>query len=173
MINRVLVLLVLTIAAVSPPAEAAGKGKMIAQAVQKRLPWGNWGGRIERARTMDLARDQAASARPLAKERVVTRFTSKNQAAFELQHGLGDGVHVTSRELSAGRTPSGGSAMKIYGLKNSPEVREQIRIPQGTMVKFNKVYGGRPGMGEITLAERLPSRAVEKSIPLSPGKLPD
>lgn len=174
MINRMLVLLVLAIAVpVSQPVEAAGPAKIIVKSVQKKMPGSNWSGRIERAEAKDLARDRASSAKPLDRERVVTRFTSKNQAAYERQHGLGDGIHVTSRELSAGRAPSGNTARETYGLRNPPEVREKIRLPEGTMVKFNKAYGGKPGMGEIVLAERLPPGVVEKSIPLSPGRLAD
>jgi hypothetical protein len=174
MVNRVLALLMLVIVSAVPlQAEAGGKGKIIAQAVQKKLSLGNWGGRVEQARARDLVRDRAATARPLAKDRVVSRFTSKNQAVYERQHGLDAGMHMTSREMRPGRVPSSGTAMKTYGLKSSPEVREQVRIPKGALVKVNKAYGGKPGIGEITLAERLPPKSVERVIPLSPGRVPE
>lgn len=174
MVNRVLALLILVIISSVPlQAEAGGKGKIIAQAVQKKLSLGNWGGRVEQARARDLVRDRAATARPLAKDRVVSRFTSKSQADYERQHGLGAGMHMTSREIHPGRAPSDITAMKTYGLKKRPEVREQVRIPKGTSVKINKAYGGKPGTGEITLAERLPPGTVGKVIPLSPGRVPE
>lgn len=174
MVNKVLALLMLVIVSSVPlQAEAGGKGKIIAQALEKKLALGNWSGRVEQARVRDLARDRAATARPLAKDRVVSRYTSKSQAVYERQHGLDAGMHMTSREMRPGRAPSGVTAMKTYGLKTSPEVREQVRIPRGTSVKINKAYGGKQGIGEITLAERLPPRAVGKVIPLSPGRVPE
>lgn len=172
MVNRVLALLILVIVSSVPhQAEASGKGKVIAQALEKKLSLVNWGGRIKQARAMDLARDQADTARPLAKGRVVSRFTSKSQAVYERQHGLDTGMHMTSREMRPGRAPSGVTAMKTYGLKSRPEVREQVRIPKGALVKINKAYGGKPGIGEITLAKRLPPGAVERVVPLSPSSV--
>lgn len=174
MINRVLALLMLVIVSAVPfQAEAGGKGKIIAQALEKKLALGNWSGRVEQARVRDLARDRAVTARPLAKDRVVSRFTSKSQAEYERKHGLDAGIHMTSREIHPGRAPSGKTAMETYGLERHPEMREQVRIPRGTLVKINKAYGGKPGTGEITLAERLPPRAVGKVIPLSPGRVPE
>ena len=172
MVNRVLALLMLVIVSAVPlQAEAGGKGKIIAQALGKKLALGNWSGRIEQARVRDLARDRAATARPLAKDRVVSRFTSKSQAEYERQHGLDANMHMTSRKIHPGRAPSGKTAMETYGLKIPAEVREQVRIPKGTSVKINKAYGGKPGIGEITLAERLPPGAVKKVTPLFQGRV--
>lgn len=172
MINRVLALLMLVIVSAVPlQADAGGKGKIIAQALEKKLALKKWDRRIEQAGVKDLARDRAATPKPLAKDRVVSRFTSKSQAEYERKHGLDAGIHMTSREIHPGRAPSGKTAMETYGLKIPAEARETVRIPRGTLVKINKAYGGKKGIGEMTLAERLPPAAVKKVILLSQGRV--
>lgn len=113
----------------------------------------------------DAIRDHATPARPLAKERHVHRYTTREEAAQELTSGIPPGRHMTGH-ASPGKSPNAQAAQRRYGLPSKPEVRETIRLPHGQPVKSNKVIGGAPGVGEVISTERVPPGNIVRVGPL-------
>ena len=116
-------------------------------------------------RRKDQSRDPRSQAKPLQRDRTVYRYTTKKRAEQESSKGIPPGAHMTSRG-GAGRPPSAGQAQRQYGLPRKPEVRETVRVPQGQPSRLNKVYGGKAGKGELTSTQRVPSKSVQKVVPL-------
>jgi Ni/Co efflux regulator RcnB len=116
-------------------------------------------------RRKDQSRDARSHAKPLPKGRTVYRYTTKKRAGQESSKGIPAGAHMTSRGV-AGRPASAGQAQREYGLPRKPEVRETVRLPQGQPSRLNKVYGGKVGEGELTSTRRVPSKSVQKVVPL-------
>jgi hypothetical protein len=56
--------------------------------------------------------------------------------------------------------------MQRYGLPAKPQIRETIRIPKGTPLRFNRVIAGGRGVGELTSPKRMASKAIVKTVPL-------
>ncbi len=135
--------------AVTPPAEGGALGKAL----------------IGRLLARDLARDAATAARPLARGRLVQRFTSARQAAKETRLGLAPNKHLTPR-AARGRPLGPQSAQRRYGLPRPPQVRETVRLPAGQPVRHNKALGGEPGRGELTSPRALPKGSVIRVVPL-------
>ncbi len=107
----------------------------------------------------DLSRDRATAPRILSRDRIVNRFTTLPRAKAEARKGLTTGTHLTSR-ISPGRPLSALSAQKRLGLPVRPEARERILLKRGTSVRFNKALGGKPGVGEITIAKPVPNSVL-------------
>ena len=116
-------------------------------------------------RRKDQARDARSQAKPLPKARTVYRYTTKKRAEEEASKGIPSGAHMTARG-AAGRPLSAGQAKSQYGLRRQPQVRETVRVPQGQPSRLNKVYGGKPGNGELTSTKRVPPKSVKKVVPL-------
>jgi len=127
------------------PAGAAPAGKQLLRDLLRR----------------DLLRDRALPVRKLKEPRTVHRYTTRDRALRETQKGLPAGTHATAR-ARRGRPPSAKTAQRTYGLPKPPEVRETIRLPEGTPVRQGKALGGRPGVGEIVLAQPVPPEAIRK-----------
>jgi hypothetical protein len=113
----------------------------------------------------DLLRDKVTKARPLAAERRVFRYTTRDRARQEIRRGITPPSHMTSR-ASRGRPLSREKARSRYGLTARPQVRETVRLPKGQPVRTNKSLGGSPGVGEITSSKSIPPKAIERVTPL-------
>lgn len=123
--------------------------------------------RMQTAYQRDRIRDAKTSAKPLAKDRVVQRYTSANQARVEAKMGLGRGIHTTST-IARGRPLSRENAQARYGLKTPPGVRTTWVIPAGTKVKLNKVVGGTAGVGELRVSGNVaPANRLSPPVRLS------
>jgi len=118
---------------------------------------------VSRLFRREATRDAATAARPLAKNRTVFRYTTADRSRQELARGLAPGTHITAR-AGAGRPLSADAAMRRFGLPTRPQVRETISVPKGTLVRANKVWQGRPGMGELTSPNRLPPSVIRRVI---------
>jgi hypothetical protein len=112
----------------------------------------------------DFFRDRTLPVRRLKEPRTVHRYTTWERVLRELQ-GLPAGTHTTAR-ARPGRPLSPETAQRRYGLPAKPEVRETIRLPEGTLIRQGKALGGRPGVGEIVTARRVPPEAIVKIKPL-------
>jgi hypothetical protein len=121
----------------------------------------NWG----EIHARDRASHKAAVVKPLARERVVERYTSASRAASEQRKGIAPGSHTTST-LHRGRALTSEKATHRYGLKRDPEVKETIRIPAGQPVRITKVIGGKPGYGEITSTRPISPKNIMKVTPV-------
>jgi len=145
-------------------------GKAAAKSVGKTAARGavaKSAGRLEVARIQsvyrrDLIRDSHTPVKHLRQDRLVHRYTTKKQAAYEARYGIGAGSHTTAT-TDLGR-PSAASARKRYGLDHTPEVRTTWRLPEGTPVRMNKALGGKPGVGEINLPAGLSPDARLKGL---------
>lgn len=137
--------------------------------------------RIERAATRaaerqtarimarDLTRDGASKATRLRANRRVFRFTTKARATAAQREGFSPGTHFTAT-AGAGRPLSGNAAKKRYGLPNTPDRRLSVTLPEGTLVKPNKVIGGTPGYGEIRIENWISRESVAAEAVLVPGR---
>lgn len=72
---------------------------------------------------------------------------------------------MTSR-VTVGRPLGRTSASRRYGLRLKPQVRETIILRKGQPVKFNRVFGGAPGVGELTSTKQVSPLAIRKVIRL-------
>jgi hypothetical protein len=144
-----IVLLTLALLTSAMPVGAAPTGKQLLRNLLRR----------------DFLRDRTLPVRRLKAPRTVHRYTTWERALRELQKGLPVGTHTTAR-ARPGRPPSPEAAQRRYGLPRKPEVRETIRLPEGTPVRRGKVLGGRRGVGEINTARRVPPEAIRKITPL-------
>jgi hypothetical protein len=143
--------LILTLALLTAalPAGAAPAGKGLLRDLLRR----------------DFLRDRTLPVRRLKAPRTVHRYTTWERALRELQKGLPAGTHTTAR-ARPGRPPSPETAQRRYGLPAKPEVRETIRLPEGALIRQGKALGGRPGVGEVLTARRVPPEAIRKITPL-------
>lgn len=122
--------------------------------------------RAYRVRAFDYYRDRASGLSVLKRARSVDRYTRISRARSELRWGLPAYRHMSS--ISSRRPLTARSARLRFGLPRKPNAVERIRIPRGTRLHFNKVLGGKPGFGEITLSSRLPKSAIRKVLTLRP-----
>ena len=144
--------------------DAAGLGKAAARAARSHSLKGVQKVNPEILRR-DLLRDKVTKARPLAAERRVFRYTTRDRARQELRRGIPGQSHLTSR-AGRGRPLGPGNAQRKYGLPQRPQVRETVRLPKGQPVRTNKSLGGSPGVGEITSSKSIPPKAIERVTPL-------
>lgn len=151
------VIALLTMAVVGADAAPAGR-----RLLRRLLP-----GSGRNVLRRDLLRDRTLPVHRLEKPRTVFRYTTRQQARRELREGLRPRTHMTARG-GPGRPPSPEAAQRRYGLPRKPEVRETIRLPEGTPVRSGKALGGRPGYGELTNARPLPPEAIRRVVPLKP-----
>jgi hypothetical protein len=112
----------------------------------------------------DRIRDAATAARPLPRDRSALRYTTRERARQEIQHGIPAGRHMAPSHR--GRPPGAAEAQKRFGLPDRPEVREVVRLPKGFPVRSNKALGGRPGAPEWTSPRPVPPEAIKKVVPL-------
>lgn len=147
LLQAVLVLLLIWGSDLYQRAEAGGIAKTLSRSAIKRLF------------RQESVRDAATLAKPLTKPRTVYRYTSRERAEQEVQQGLAPGRHMTSA-ARPGRPLSAESAQRRYGLMDKPDVRETIRLQRGFLVRHNRVWGGDPGVGEITSSQKVPPRAI-------------
>jgi len=114
---------------------------------------------------LDLLNHEKARLVPTANPREVFRFTTRDRALTELREGVAPNMHMTAH-AGPGRPLSAGSAMRRFGLPQRPEFRETIIIPKGRLLRANKVVGGAPGVGEVTLPRRLPPASIRRIVPI-------
>jgi len=113
----------------------------------------------------DSLRDRTVRPGRLLSNRPVFHYTSKAQARLESHTGIAKGSHLTSRS-DAGRPLSGVLAQRRFGLPAVPSVRERVVLKKGTAVRLNKALGGKPGYGEIRLAQRVRPENIRNVVPL-------
>jgi hypothetical protein len=155
--SRILVPFLMVAAAASADPSTSSQAKSVAAPSSRKS--------YSEIRRKDQSRDARSQAKPLPKARTVYRYTTKKRAEQESAKGIPTGAHMTSRGV-AGRPPSAGRAQSQYGLRRKPEVRETVRVPQGQPSRLNRVYGGKAGTGELTSTQRVPSKSVQKIVPL-------
>lgn len=104
----------------------------------------------------DLRRDAATRMTRLGSPRTVFRYVRNDPQIRRGSVSFPPGTHFTSR-APRGRPMQALSAQRTYGLPTVPRSRLSVKVPQGTPVRFNRVIGGSPGRGELTLvrSERL------------------
>ena len=158
-----LVLLLLLGTFISPGVAWGQLGKALARGAERNVAKsaGRFWFNIFRR---DLFRDRVTSAEKLASNRSVFRYTTKAQARLESRAGIASGSHVTSH-TGPGR-PSASLAQTRLGLPVRPTARERVLLPKGTSVQMNKAMGGKPGYGEIRLAQRMKPQSIRKVVPL-------
>jgi hypothetical protein len=113
----------------------------------------------------DLLNHERARVVPLTNPREVFRFTTRERAGRELRLGIAPDRHMTAH-TKPGRPLAAESAMRRFGLPRRPQVRETIRIPTDQPIRFNRVVGGSPGVGELTSPRRLPPQVIKRMIPI-------
>lgn len=145
---RAVVLLVGIVMGLSaaPQAQAGGKNFLAHTVVARML-------------ARDAARDAAKASVPLANGRTVYRYVTSRQGAREATKGIAANSHFTSR-ASQGRPLGAAGAQRRFGLPQEPQKRMTVRLPKNTDVRFNKVIGGKPGYGEITVVKPLPRQSI-------------
>jgi hypothetical protein len=146
-----------TVAAGLGKAVVRGGSKSIARTLRKP---------VYRSRAFDLSRDRRTPVRVLKQDRMVDRYTHSARATGEVKRGIPSGRHMTS--VSTPRPLTAKSARQRLGLSTSPNVVERIRLEKGTPVRFNKVVGGKPGYGEITVPSTIPKASVSRVLKLRP-----
>ena len=161
---RLLLITIVLVAFLLPvESRAAGPGNALLRSTERRLirtvrP------KIPRSGIFELERDYGSVKRTLKRPRLVDRYTSSSRAADEAAHGIAPYRHMTS--VSTKRPLTTLNAQKRLGLSMKPQVVERVRLSKGTPLKFNKVIGGKPGYGEITVPSRMPSSAIIKQLRL-------
>ncbi len=141
-----LLVLVISVSGVATVAQAGTKKQLVQAAMARML-------------ARDAARDGATSTTHLLKCRTVYRYVQASQSRRELAGGFSANSHFTSR-VAPGRPLSAATAQRRYGLPQPPQSRTTVHLPRGTEVRFNKVIGGQPGYGEITVAKPLSRQAI-------------
>jgi hypothetical protein len=147
-------------------AEASMLGRSIARGAARSV-----GKSLRRSRVCgllcrDAARDAASPIKTLKKGRVVSRYTTREEAAFAARTGVAAGKHLTARP-PRGRPLGPQHAKERYGLAKEPQARIDVEMSAGQRVRANRVMGGtEPGWGELTSPDPLPKEAVRKVIPL-------
>ena len=118
----------------------------------------------------DAARDAATRAVPLATDRNLARYVTKQELAVEARSGLKAGQHLTGPS-EATIALSAESAKARYGLLHkTPQALEIWRVPKGTPAKVNPALGGKAGATEATLTRPLPPRNLIRVEPLPAGR---
>ena len=155
---------ILLFTVVSNPGTAWGQlGKVFARAAERNLARTaerSWFSILRH----DMVRDRATSVEKLTSNRSVFRYTTKSSAQLESRVGISKGSHLTSR-AAPGR-PSAPLAQQRYGLPARPSARETVVLPKGTVVQMNKALAGKPGYGEIRLAQRVKPQSIRRTVPL-------
>jgi hypothetical protein len=151
----------------SAVVEAGSLAKGVARGAGRALA-GKSAGKGGAVMHRDRLRDAATAARPLPRDRSALRYTTRERARQELQHGVPAGRHMAPSHR--GRPPGAGEAQKRFGLPDRPEAREVVRLPKGFPVRSNKALGGRPGAPEWTSSRPVPPGAIRKVVPLGPGR---
>jgi hypothetical protein len=132
-----------------------GSGKSIGRSLRRPL---------SRPRLFDLKRDRKTPVSVLKQDRMVDRYTRSARASAEAKRGIPPYTHMTS---TSSRKPLTASiAKRRLGLSTTPDVVERIQLKKGTRLHFNKVVGGKPGYGEITVPSRLPKSSISRVIKL-------
>jgi len=139
--------------ALPPDAEAWSLGAGAGRAAMRRILRQDW------------LRDSGTAARALSRPRTVHRYLSRERAALEAREGIAPGRHMTAT-ARPGRPLSAENAQRRYGLPETPEVRQTLRLPAGFPARSNKALGGAPGYGEITSPRALPPAAIRRNVPL-------
>ena len=162
--RRVTLVVVLLLGTVSHPGTAQAQlGKALTRGAERNLARSagrSWSSILRR----DMVRDRATRAEKLSSERSVFRYTTGTRARMESRAGIAAGSHLTSHAVP-GR-PSAPRAQKRLGLPVRPTVREKVLLPKGTAVQMNKALGGKPGYGEIRLAQRVKPESIRKVVRL-------
>lgn len=128
--------------------------------------------RIPAALAKDAARDSRTPARTLSRSRLAFRYVDRSALQREVRRGFAKGTHFTST-AGPGRPLSPLGARLRYGLPKSPTHRESVRLRPGDRVRLNKVVGGnRAGLGEASLAARIPWSRTERVIRLGTARSP-
>jgi hypothetical protein len=135
-----------------------------------RFRWSRPSRRLETAKASrvlrkDAVRDAATKPVRLSRSRTVARYTTGSQARLEMRSGIAPRSHFASR-ARAGRPFASVKAGRTFGLPRRPTVRESVVLRRGTVVRFNKALGGRPGMGEITTLRRVPKENIRRIVRL-------
>lgn len=157
----VLSLLLLCCSNVGPAADSGNKSK--SNSSRKSVS------SYDKMRDVEKARDKKIPAKPLDRERVVNRYTSKKFAKEEMRKGIPPNTHMTSR-ATRGRPLSPSEAKRRFGLKSEPQVRETIVLPKRQPVRTEKVMGGKRGVGGLTSTKPVPPSAIKKVIPITESK---
>jgi hypothetical protein len=113
----------------------------------------------------DTLRDRGTAVSVLRRPRTVFRYAAEEEVIVAQRNGIAAGRHFTSR-AGAGRPLSIRSASNTFGLLRQPSYRMTVTLPRGTSVKFNRVLGGRPGLGEIVNVRPLPKSNLDRVLPL-------
>jgi hypothetical protein len=160
---RIGITLLVCLGACATTSAAAGLGKAAIRGSEKTL------GRVlrrpaYRAKAFDFKRDRTAPLSVLKRGRTVDRYTRSSRAATEIKRGIPANRHMTS--LATRKPLTATNAKLRLGLPTKPNVVERITLPKGTQLHFNKVVGGKPGYGEITVPSRLPKSSISKVLRL-------
>lgn len=126
------------------------------------------GARLGRIFARDAARDRATPSILLKKGRNVFRYTTPTVAAREARAGFRAGSHFTSRATS-GRPMSAASAGQRFGIGPDRTRRIKVTLPPGTPVRFNKLFGGKRGVGEISIGKKVRPNAIDGTVTLRRG----
>ena len=125
-----------------------------------------------RAAILDRARDARTPVSLLRRPRLVFRYSDDAGVRRAITRGLPARTHFTARG-GPGRPLGGQAARERLGLARTPSWRISTLLPRGTPVRFNKVLGGnRAGVGEISLARRLPASSIRRAVPLVKPRSP-
>ncbi|MCC6472669.1 MAG: hypothetical protein IT514_02895 [Burkholderiales bacterium] len=168
--RRSIVLAALAAFCLAPFAASASAGRTAARVAAKAAAKRMAKASVKRDWASIRAKDRVAHDRATVKanpqERLVERYTTREQAARELRHGIGRDTHMTTG-IRRGRSLSAEGAAQRYGLERAPEVKETIRIPKGHPVRSGvKVQAGKPGVAEITSPIPLPPGTIVKVAPV-------
>jgi len=124
-------------------------------------------GRAMRERILRLdAMRHRVPVKPLARPRVVHRYTTLTRARQEMRRGIEPGRHMTAT-ARRGRPMSAERAKTYYGLLRKPTVRETIQLPKGFPVRHSHATNAARGVRELTSPQRVPPEAIKKVVPLS------
>jgi hypothetical protein len=110
----------------------------------------------------DMERDLKTKPKPLAQDRTVYRYVTKEQAKIDAKKGIPRESHLAAKG-GPGRPLSADEAKRRYGLEKKPEVRETATLKKGDKVRSNRVFGGEKGVRELKTTQR---EKVTKSIDL-------
>ena len=149
------------VAPVVLPAQA--KGRIASSMARSALRSG--GQRVGSLLARDARRDAMTAMKRLAAPRRVFRYVSSAAVRLEKRVGFKAGAHFTSRAIP-GRPLSRARAWLRYGLPRLPGVRQTVTLARGTAVRFNRALGGGRGVGEISVAKRLPVTAIDRTVRL-------
>lgn len=150
-------------------SEAGALGRVLGRGATKApVPrWAPKPGAPTNILKQDLKNHRKAPVRPLAKDRTVFRFTTKDQAREAQRKGLPPEAHMTARG-GPGRPLRPDHARSRYGLPKKPDARMTVHLKKGQPVRSNKIAGGDRRFGEVTSPAPLPPSSVVRVTPLKP-----